>query len=97
VIEERGRSGRLKADSEVVAQVMGDDCVLVHLRTNDIFSLNATGASIWFLVAAGLSREEVAERLVEEYDIDLVAAQAEVRRLIGELQSHRLLIEEDAG
>src|SRR5215207_8182687 len=43
----------LRLDPNVVAQRIGDDVVLVHLRTNRIFELNATGGRVWALLAAG--------------------------------------------
>ena len=55
---------RLRHSEHVVSSRLGDAGVLVHLRTNQIFELNATGVRIWELIGEGSSVEEI-ERIPE--------------------------------
>jgi len=56
--------------ADVVAQRIGSDTVLVHMRTNRIYELNETGARLWELLAAGHAWVEVVDRLRAEFDVD---------------------------
>jgi len=55
---------------EVVTRPLGDVLVIVSLRTNQIYELNATGSRIWEMCAAGRSRDEVVATLASEFDKD---------------------------
>ena len=44
---------------DVVSRRLGDDTVLVHLKTNRIFALNPTGARFWELLLEGMNRGEI--------------------------------------
>jgi hypothetical protein len=71
---------------DVVSERVGDDLVLVHLGTNEIFALNPTGARFWELLVEGGSREEIESRLLDEYDgVDRAALSAEIDALLVEL------------
>jgi len=50
---------------DVVARQVGDDVVLVHLDTSQIFALNATGARFWELLSDGKSRVEIEETILQ--------------------------------
>jgi coenzyme PQQ synthesis protein D (PqqD) len=53
----------------VVARDMNGSAVLVHLDTNRIYELNATGARIWSMLEQGLDRAEIGRRLGEEFGV----------------------------
>lgn len=61
---------RLRPSPDVVAQRMGDQAVLVHLRTNRIYDLNATAARMWDLLSAGRTLGEIREALLREYEVE---------------------------
>jgi hypothetical protein len=62
--------GKLSVDPDVVAERLGEDLVLVHLKTNKIYELNSTATRIFELAKAGHDRSEIEGRLLEEYDVD---------------------------
>jgi hypothetical protein len=47
---------------------MGAAAVLIHLESNRIFELNATGARIWSMLEQGLDRDDICNRLHEEFE-----------------------------
>jgi hypothetical protein len=81
----------LKVNPNVVAQRVDDQIVLVNLETNRIFSLNPTGARLWELLSTGHSRIEIRDTLVEEYGIAQTDADAEIERLVDELNGESLV------
>jgi len=63
--------------------------VLVHLKTNRIFSLSPTGARFWELLSDGRTRHEIEAELLEEYDVSREEVTAEIDSLV------RMLLTED--
>lgn len=76
---------------DVVSQRVGEDLVLVHLKTNEIFALNETGARFWELLAADRSREEIEEAMLSEYDVSQEELIAEIDRILAELVRQDML------
>lgn len=76
---------------DVVAQRLGEELVLVHLRTNRIYELNTTGARIWELFATGSSDAQLLQRLAEEFELDAERAEEEVRAFRARLSAEQLL------
>ena len=60
----------MRADSDVVAQRLGDEVVVVHLRTNQIFILNRTGARFWELIESGSDLDSVREKMLAEFEVE---------------------------
>ncbi len=54
---------------DAIATRVGDEIVLVDLRTDRIYSLNRTAARLWELVGAECDRSEVERRMLEEFDV----------------------------
>ena len=48
----------------------------MHLKTNQIFALNATGARFWELFAAGGTRPEIEATMLAEFDVEPRRARA---------------------
>ena len=61
---------RVRPNPEVVSSRMGDTGVLVHLQTNRIFELNATGVRVWELLAEGRGLDDVERVLQQEFEGD---------------------------
>jgi hypothetical protein len=80
-------------DPDVVSRRLGDEIVLVHLKTNRIFSLSATGARFWELLSNGRSRSEIEAELLREYDVSPQQVSTEVDWLVRTLEAERLLQE----
>jgi hypothetical protein len=74
---------KFKATADAIAQQVGDELVLVNLRTNRMFAANETAARIWQVVTAGgdleslqleLSRNEDSPENVSRDITELLAA-----------------------
>lgn len=80
-----------KPDQDVVSERVGDDLVLVHLGTNEIFALNATGARFWELLIKGESREAIEVQLLSEYDVSPDTLAAEIDAMLAELARQKMV------
>ena len=82
---------RLKPVPQVLARRMPGGTVLVHLESNRIFELNETGARVWELISEGLERDQVVQRLVQEFAVDATRASSELDALVADLEREGLL------
>jgi len=76
---------------DVVSRRLGDEIVLVNLKTNRIFSLSPTGARFWELLSEGRSRTEIELQLLQEFDVSREEASAEMDSLVATLRAEALV------
>jgi hypothetical protein len=58
-----------KPSAQVLYRQLDESAVLIHLETNQIYELNATGRRIWELVQEGLDRDAIADRIQQEFAV----------------------------
>jgi hypothetical protein len=75
----------------VVARDMNGSAVLVHLDTNRIYELNATGARIWSLLEQGLDRRSIVSQLSVEFAVPAADIEQDVGELLAMLESEGLI------
>jgi len=80
-----------RQSEHVVSSRLGDAGVLVHLRSNQIFELNATGVRIWELIGEGLGLEAVIDAVGSEFSGDPDLVRHEVTDLVYALTREGLL------
>jgi hypothetical protein len=85
-------SESVRPSKDVVSRRVGDEIVLVHLGSDEMYSLNSTGARAWELLSEGHDREAVNTALSDEYEVDREEVRQELDTLLDELQ-HRRLVE----
>jgi hypothetical protein len=78
---------------DVAWRRVDDEAVLVHLKTNRIYSLNPTGARLWELISAGNDREAAEAALIEEFDVEEGELRNEVAAVLEELVKEGLIRE----
>jgi hypothetical protein len=88
-------SRRVRQSADVVSSRMGDTGVLVHLRTNRIFEVNATGLRIWELAAEGRTLLDIKERLQREFEVEPERLEMELMALVAELSREGMLDDDD--
>lgn len=82
--------GRWTCADQVALRRDGDGAILLDLKNQQYYELNATGLRVWELLASGASIAETAERLRVEFDQAGGAHQAVVE-LVEELAETGLL------
>jgi hypothetical protein len=78
-------------DQVVYTEFDGTEAVLVDLVTKRYYTLNETAMLVWLGLEKGLSKAELAESLMEVYEVEPDHATASVERLLTSLAAHRLL------
>lgn len=72
-------------DGYILREVAGSYVVMNlggELAFNGMITLNETGAFIWKLVDEGFEKKEIAQKITEEYEIDLKTAVSDVEAFI---------------
>ena len=82
--------GSLRPSPDVVSQELEGEIVLVHLRTNRIYSLNRTGARVWELLGEGQGRAEMLAQLEREFEVAREELEREVDSLFTQLSAEGL-------
>jgi hypothetical protein len=86
-------SRRIRQNEEVVLGRLGQAGVLVHLATNRIFELNATGLRIWDLVGQGQSLAAVEQALRAEFEGDPESLRNDILTLVDALTREGLVLD----
>lgn len=81
----------IKPSPDVLARELGDDTVLLDLKSGTYFGLDKVGARIWALLVTGRSEERILDALTEEFDGERSAMRADLHRLLDEMAEQGLI------
>ena len=81
----------IHAAPDVVARRLDDEVVLVHLGTNRIYKLNATGGRYWELLEEGLGHEIIVRRMQDEFEVDQQTLESEIASITDQLRREGLV------
>ncbi len=84
-------SVRFRANPDALATRVGDEIVLVHAGTDQIYVLNRTGARVWELMCAECDRAEIEQRLMQEFEVTAAEVTGQVQDLLASLAKGRLI------
>jgi hypothetical protein len=73
-------------------QEVGEEIIILDVDSGAYFGVQGTGARIWQLADGALTGDEIARRLVDEYEVELEDARSDVRELLGYLVENGLLV-----
>ena len=79
----------------VISRVVDGEAVLVDLGQNKIRVLNPVGARLWELADGQLAVSEIAQKIVAEYQVELVRAQADALAFYDDLVERGVLVLSD--
>jgi hypothetical protein len=86
-----------KLSPDVMFRNLEGEAVLLDLGSGTYFGLNEVGTRVWQLVEAGRRPAEIVDVLTAEYEADRATIEADVTRLLDELQSRRLILPAPTG
>jgi hypothetical protein len=86
----------LRPSPDVLFRDLGEEAVLLDLKSGTYFGLNAVGSRIWQLIASHNSLGAIRDRLLEEYDAPADRVWQDIEVLAGELVRRGLLAEPPA-
>lgn len=74
-----------KPAESVMVRSMGDEAVLLDVRTGSYFGLNAVGYRVWLLLESGNTVAQVSDQIAAEFDVTREQAEGDVRALVTQL------------
>lgn len=86
------RREKLSFPADVIVQTIDEEALILKLRDEEVFSLNATGARIAQLIADGHRVDALVDILSGEYGVGREEVAREVLTLVDTLVSKGLLI-----
>src|SRR5262249_9709325 len=86
--------GRFRSSPDALAERVGDEMVVVDLKTDRIYSLNKTAARIWELLCGDCDRSEIERRILEEFDVTPAELAEAIDDLVGSMTRSGLLVSE---
>lgn len=84
-------ASRVTPREGVLFQQLQDEAVLLNLDSGQYFGLDPVGTRIWNLLAEGNSLPRVVSAIVEEYEVDSARCEADVLKLLKDLEAQGLL------
>jgi len=76
---------RVAVSSEVMLQELGGESVLLDLKSESYFGLDAVGTRIWQLFEQDGNLEVVHAALLDEYDVDAARLEHDLKALVQRL------------
>jgi Coenzyme PQQ synthesis protein D (PqqD) len=89
------RHGSVRSADAVHARLFDEELVILDLAKGEYFSLDPIGAKLWSGLQAGRSFEEIAQDVVDEYEVTLERALSDLVALGEDLVARGLLVRDD--
>ena len=81
----------LRPSPDAVESAVGDETVILHLKSGTYFGLDPMGTRIWAMLKEGVRIADISKRLTEEFDVSQDVAEADARRFLGELKANGIV------
>ena len=82
---------KLAPSGEAIASAVGNETVILQLKNGAYFGLDAVGTRIWELLKEGCSPAAICARMGDEFDVAPEVLEADVRRLLAELEGNEIV------
>ncbi len=77
---------------DVVYTNLGNEGVILNLRSKYYFTLNETGMQIWDLLTEGADEETIVAKLCDEYDVEPEACRRDLQELMRQFAAEGLIL-----
>jgi len=82
---------KVRISPRVYARAFGDEMVLLDFAVGEYFALDPIGAEVWRRLEAGDVLLQIADALVQRYEVSRDDALRDVVALVGEMREHGLV------
>jgi hypothetical protein len=82
---------RVRVAPDVLFRLVGDEGVLVNLRTERYLGLNPVGTRMWHVLSSASSIQAAYEELIQEYEVEPAQLRADLEEFIDELLGQSLV------
>lgn len=86
------QSSVIVASSEQISSDLGEEAVILNLKSGVYHGLNEVGASIWKLIQEPKTIKEIEQKLLEEYDVEPEQCQSDLIALLEDLLAAELIV-----
>ncbi len=86
-----------KKNPSIVCTELDDGAVLLNLDTKYYYNLNETGLRIWQIMEESQDPTEIADKLSNEYEVDIEKAKSSVLKLVDDLEKDGLIMSDGKG
>lgn len=84
-------SMRVTSDPDVVFQTVGDEAVLLNMKTSLYLGLNAMGTRMWMVLTEAESIQAAYETLLAEFDVPAEELRKDLEEFLTKLSEFRLI------
>jgi hypothetical protein len=78
-------------NQDVVIAELEAEAILLNITTGIYFGLDDVGTRVWALLDQGKTDEQIHAQLLDEYAVNADVLQADLGRLLGQLEAHGLV------
>jgi Coenzyme PQQ synthesis protein D (PqqD) len=89
--ESNNGSEPISVPEDVLSRELDGEAVLLDLRSGHYFGLNSTGSRVWAGLKDGKEADDIAQALVDEFDVDFDRAVVDTRAFIAALFERGLI------
>lgn len=82
---------RITATSDQVSNDLGDEKIILNMKTGEYYGMNPVGAHIWDFIQESRTLDEITAALMEKYGIDQERCEHDVITLLKELSEVGLI------
>jgi hypothetical protein len=82
---------KISIPTEVLAQKLDGETVLLDLASERFFGLDEVSTRVWQLLQSGLSKAEIVETLLDEYEVERGLLDSDIGELLGRLSEAGLI------
>jgi hypothetical protein len=80
-----------KPSPDIASRKVGDEIVLLNVKTSEYYSVNPTAALVWGLISRNMNLEEIILSVASEFDTDAGKVKKDVMELIKKLEAEKII------
>ena len=84
-------SERVRVPPDVLFRLVGEEGVLLNLKTELYLGLNNVGTRMWSVLGSANSTQAAYDELLQEYDVDPTKLRADLEEFIDQLLGQKLI------
>ena len=82
---------RLEPSRDAVESRVGEETVLLHLKSGTYFGLDVMGTRIWDALKQGMIPSAICAQLEDEFDMERAVIEADARQFLNDLKSNGIV------
>lgn len=81
-----------KSSPDAFANAVGDETVLLHLKSGVYFGLDPVGTQIWQGLESGERPVDICCRIASDYQVDLGQVEEDARQFLEDLKANEIIV-----